>query len=75
MEKGQFKKYTLESINLDDFNETQKSLLKKLNVSKSYSLKSPQGSIMGFEQLCNCDSGYLCQHRLKEIAKWLKENT
>jgi hypothetical protein len=35
----------------------------KLAVSDSYSIPDPKDSIMSFENICDCDSGFLCEHR------------
>jgi hypothetical protein len=50
-------------------------LVKKLNIRRSYSDRHPEGSIMGYEAFCKCDSGVLCEHRLEWIVNFLKEKS
>ena len=56
-------------------NDTKiKELIKKLDSSTSYSIPNPEGSIMGYGQLCQCYDMCLCEHRLQWLIGWIKEN-
>lgn len=67
--------YTGEQVDLSEvpLDSPIRELVKKLTVdSHSYSTM-PEGSIMGYEQLCNHDSAYLCECRLQYIVDFLNE--
>jgi len=49
-------------------------LLNKLNTTRLHNIHQPKGSIMLRGELCDCDTDYLCEHRLQVIADWIKEN-
>lgn len=40
--------------------------------SDSYLKRAPKGSIMDYERICSCDSGYFCEHRLKWLIDFIK---
>ena len=67
-------KYTLDLVDTTGVDEKGMELLKKLNASNFTYSGQPDGSIMGYGNLCTCDDDYLCSHRLQVIADWLKEN-
>jgi hypothetical protein len=64
--------YTIEKINLNGLTQKQIDLLRLLNVADIY-YPDPPGSIMGFEQFCNCNKAWMCEHRLQYFADRLKE--
>ena len=43
-------------------------LVEALNWRRSYGGEDPKRSIMHYGQLCNCDDGYLCEHRLQFVV-------
>lgn len=61
-------KFTIDAVNLDGINDKQMELIRKLNTSLNWDNEDPHGSIMHYEQLCSCDSGFLCAHRLQAIV-------
>lgn len=67
-------RFSIDAVSLDGLTDKQKELVKKLNTSLYMDNKSPSDSIMHYEQFCNCDDGFLCEHRLKFIVDWLKNN-
>ena len=67
-------KYTLDLVNTDGINEKGMELLQRLNTHMTLGTKDPDDSIMSYGQHCNCDDGWLCEHRLQVIADWIKEN-
>ena len=69
------KKYTIEEVDTTGLTLSQLELIEKLNARKSYDVKDSKKSIMGYEQLCSCDDGFLCEHRLNIIVKYFKEET
>jgi len=48
-------------------------LIKKLNVDEIYNSFKTYDSIMNYGQICNCNSGFLCEHRLQWIVDFLVE--
>ena len=47
-------------------------LIKKLTVRTNSNDSNDPNSIMVYENLCNCDEGWLCEHRLQFIIDFLK---
>lgn len=47
-------------------------LINKLNVNRHYNKIEPLGSIMNYGEICSCDTGYLCEHRLQWIIDFIK---
>lgn len=68
-------RFSIDAVNLDGINSKQMELIKKLNCSFYYDQKDPEGSIMHTYQVCTCDDGFLCEHRLQVIVDWLKNNS
>ena len=50
------------------------TLLKKLNSNATYSSYEDDDSIMLYDKICTCDDGFLCEHRLKWILDFIKDN-
>ena len=67
-------KYTLDLVDTKGINHEGLDLLNKLNMHMEYGAKDPEGSVMSYGNICNCDDGWLCEHRLQVIADWIKEN-
>jgi hypothetical protein len=65
---------TIDKIDISKLNEEQKDLATKLNCTTNYSEEKPKGSIMHFGQLCEHDTGFLCEHRLEYILGYVKHN-
>ncbi len=67
---------TASSLELDNIIHGSKlhELIEKLNCFTQWGQKDPEKSIMHHEQLCQHDSGYLCEHRLQFIIDYIKEN-
>ena len=40
------------------------------NNSSGYSI--PEGSILGYNNICTCDDLFMCDHRKKELLRFLK---
>jgi len=60
--------FTTDRVDLSKVNNDKlRQLVMRLSVSKSYDLKTPKDSIMRFEEICDHDEGYLCEHRLQYI--------
>jgi hypothetical protein len=68
------KNYSIEAINLEGLTEKQIDLLKLLNVPLNNDTDDDPASIMGYEQLCDHDDAYMCEHRLQYFANRLKES-
>ena len=66
-------RYVSESIVIPDDTKIRE-LVKRLDSSIQYDIPSPEGSIMGYGQLCQCDDMCLCEHRLQWLIGWIKEN-
>lgn len=66
-------KYSIDLVNTEGLNEEQLLLIKKLNCSLYMGSKEPKDSIMHYEQICEHDDGFLCEHRLQVIIDFLKE--
>lgn len=66
------KGYSIDRVNLEGLSELEKGFIEKLNTSLYYGNKDPKESIMHYEQLCSCDDGFLCEHRLQLIIDWIK---
>jgi hypothetical protein len=60
---------TIDEINITDYDE---KLAKKLNCITNWGEDKPLGSIMGYGDICKHDNGYLCEHRLEYILKYVK---
>lgn len=67
-------KTTAELINLSQVREGSpiRELVEKLNCRLSYSDEHPKRSVMAYEDICRCDTGFLCEHRLQYIVDFLK---
>lgn len=63
--------YEINLSNIDDKSITYE-LIKKLNVPKQYGA-FVHNSIMQYGEICKCDTGYLCYHRLQWIADFMYE--
>ena len=48
-------------------------LITKLNCKTTYDAKTPEGSNMHYGRLCNCDDGFLCEHRLEWLINFIDE--
>lgn len=46
----------------------------KLSTSGSYSIPYNEDSIMKYDNICEHDDGYLCEHRRQWIIDFLKNN-
>ncbi len=53
--------------------ETEKDLRLKLSVSGNYSTPYPKESILAYGNICQHDSGYLCEHRLNWLINYIKD--
>jgi hypothetical protein len=51
-----------------------KELEKAITVGKYYTKSYPEGSIMAYEEICDHDSGYLCEHRRQWILNYIQEH-
>lgn len=65
---------TLTRVNTEGLTKNQLDFIENLNIQLYYSENAPKKSIMCYEQLCNCDDGFLCEHRLQYIIDYLKLN-
>ena len=58
--------------------KTKGDIIKELDVMLSVNFSGrgqyPEGSIMGYETICNHDDGAMCEHRKCFILKYLKDN-
>jgi len=50
-----------------------KELVVKLNTSSRWGQEDPKGSIMHYRELCEHDSGFMCECRLQHIIDFLKD--
>jgi hypothetical protein len=68
--------FTIDNLNLVGIEKESKlyKLIEKLNLRNNYGEKAPVNSIMHFEQLCEHDNGFLCEHRLQYIIDYIKNN-
>lgn len=53
----------------NDISELEKSLT-GINL---YYEEVPEGSILGFGDLCTCNTGAMCEHRRKWVIDWVKK--
>lgn len=62
-------------LNLSNVNKESfiYELVNKLNVDKIYNSSNAFGSIINYSEICNCDDGFLCEHRLQWIVDFLVE--
>lgn len=58
-------------INIKNLDKDILSIMNDLNISMDYNTESPSDSIMSYNILCECDDGFLCDHRLEYIIKKL----
>lgn len=56
--------YTLDEIGWNEYSPEIQRIAKALNVSRNFTAPDPQGSVMNMGEVCDCDSGFLCEHRL-----------
>ena len=47
-------------------------LKKMLYSAKNYNEEEPEESIMKFGNVCHCDSGFFCEHRLETLIEFIK---
>jgi hypothetical protein len=68
--------HSITLINNSKFNEKPKllELAKILNTSLNYNDTDPDGSIMHYGQMCNCDDGFMCEHRLEKVLDFIDLN-
>lgn len=64
---------TLEHINSDTLDCDVWEIIINLDCSTRLSVPDPKKSIMTYEVLCTCDSGFLCEHRLQWLATALQK--
>ena len=64
---------TIDNVNLKDLPKNLKELAKKLNTTTSYDEDYPKDSIMIYEEICSCDTGFLCGHRLQYILDYINK--
>lgn len=50
------------------------TLVERLNGNRHEYCARIDGSIMGYEQLCTCDTAYLCEHRIQWIIDFVKDH-
>ncbi len=62
---------TIESLDEKNWDCDVWEILLQLNCSKRLSVNDPK-SIMTYETICNCDSGFLCEHRLHWLAEAMR---
>jgi len=77
MESYQFSsKTTACKLNLSKvkFNSKLHHLITKLNCRTEFGGVYPVSSIMHYNQICDHDDGYLCEHRLQILIDYIIEN-
>ena len=45
-----------------------------VKVSGEVGVLDPKGSIMHYGQICRCDDGFLCEHRLQRLIDFFCDN-
>ena len=65
---------TIDNIDLSKYGEKTQTLIKSLATLTNHSESKIKDSIMGFMDLCDHDTGFLCECRLKWIIKYIEEN-
>lgn len=66
--------FSIDAVNTAGLSNKQMELIKKLNTSLYTDNKNPKESIMHYGQICHCDDGFLCEHRLQVIVDYLKNS-
>lgn len=64
---------TFDKIDTHGLNVHDIAFLKYLNVVLTHGGKFAYTSIMNYNEICDCDNGFLCEHRLQYVANYLKK--
>jgi len=65
---------TLDRIDTSEYDDKTKCLADRLNTATNWGDTKIYSGIMEYGTICKCDSGRLCEHRLKYILDYIKEN-
>ena len=55
---------TLDEVDWNEYPYEIQQIAKQLNCARMAGIPYPEGSIMAFGEVCECRSGFLCEHRL-----------